>query len=165
MAILNGDDFRGVFSGSAMNAQPDDVNEQALCDFVSTRRVQLLKAVDGAAGTPLAATLLGSYPRQMRITRFSFLPAAALTADNANFKTIILRSYNAAGTLIGIVSTNTTQITGLGNFTARVVVNLPLNAAISPVVPAEGYLEVETTVGGTGVVIPAGAFSVDAESL
>lgn len=132
------------------------------CEFVKS-------AADGAAGNATAETPIAYFDEYTKAVReVTFVPGAALTADNANYATIIVRARKKDGTLHSIVARVTTQITGSGNWTQWVPVNIPLTDGTNTLtldaakldIPAGGFLTVEITKTGTGVVVPLGLLSV-----
>lgn len=134
-------------------------------------------AADGAAGTATAETPFYRHPLvqsgsplativdKLSIKDIKYTPGAALTADNANYATITIRKRSALGADLGVVASVTTQITGSGNWTAWVAVNLALaNSSDSTVDMAPGdILTVQITKTGSGVVVPLGELSVTPE--
>lgn len=162
---FDGDGKASRESGS--NKQPDIYK---LMRELATQSADMAKsAVDAAASTVTAETPFAYFDEYGKsVRKVVFVPAAALTADNANYATIIVRARTKLGALVSIVAQVTTQITGSGNWTARVPVTVPLhdgtlaltvdNAKLD--IPANGFLTYEITKTGSGVAIPAGLLSV-----
>ena len=113
-------------------------------------------AADGAAGTATAETVIGQCGAATPLTAVRFVPAAALTADNANYATILIQKRTGAGAP-STVATVTTQITGSGNWTAFVPVNIPISAGL---VLAGDVLTFTISKTGTGVVVLAGTLEM-----
>jgi hypothetical protein len=138
-----------------------------------TVRVSLLDPLEGATqqasitkptpdsvagdtfGEVAAATVPGS---GLELLSASFIPGAALVANDANFANLLVRGRDAAGgaaTLLASQTTVTVGNGGSGDWTAFAPVPLNLIApALTPFVG--GALTFEITKDGTGVIVPPG---------
>lgn len=140
-------------------AHPYKVNVGAV-DVSSAKTVQLYvesvepmqftkAAVDGAAGTTTAETIIGRACGAMPIGHTLYLsPQAALTADNTNYATITI-SKRTAGASKTTVATLTTQISGGGSWVAFTPIEIPLTAAVA----AGDTLQIEIAKAASGVAV------------
>ena len=152
--------FHWVTSGAA-----------AVDQFAVNRRVLLHKlSEDAAAGDELAEMPIYIDSRTaggLVVTAVKFVPAAALTAHDTNYKTVTVSWRSAAGGAATVVATGTTKTSGgggSGNWTAFVPVSLPVTAA-NATLPAGGQLTFLFSKAGTGVKLPAGTLVVEYEEL
>lgn len=118
------------------------------------------KAVDGAANTTTAETVVGLVGRAAKVIGVRYAPAAALTADNTN-NAVITVSKRATGggskTTIASITTNVAS----GNWTAWSPKDLVLTATAADLqVAANSEITFEIAKGGTGVAVPAGTLEV-----
>jgi len=120
-------------------------------------------AADGAAGTATADTLLWSNPYDFPVYMVSArltLTGAALTADNANFATIALKSNDGVGGATATGLSITTAITDSGNISQNQPKAFTLVTAAGAAVPAGGSIWLNIAKSGTGVVVPVSQISV-----
>jgi len=113
-------------------------------------------AADGSAGAATAETVVGAVGAACVIGSVKFTPAAALTADNANYATILVQKRTAGGAPVTI-ATVTTQITGSGNWAQWSPVAIPV---VAGAVAAGDAVTYSITKTGTGVVVPAGVLAL-----
>lgn len=124
-------------------------------------------AADAAANTATAETPFAVLPAAKSIRGVSYIPAGALTADDTDFATIIVRAYTSAGVAIGIVAQLATLL-ATGDWVAKTPKTIPLHDGTNAIaldstkldVPAGGFLTLQITKGGSGVAVPAGVLSV-----
>jgi hypothetical protein len=110
-------------------------------------------AVDGSASAATAEHTIFRAASDMTLNAVRYVPDAALTADNTNYATITVKRRNADGTGAVTLASVTTQITGSGNWSQWVAVNIPVvNASVS----AGQIVTVGIAKAGTGVAVPAG---------
>lgn len=139
-----------------------------LKELAHKQLVMVKDAADGAAGTATAERAFWLADVHTKtVSSVKFVPGAALTADNANYATLIVRKRTAAGVDGGIVAQVTTQIAGgSGNWTAHVPVSIPLTTQVASsrfdLLTGES-LTFEITKTGIGVVVPVGALVVNAD--
>lgn len=136
--------------------------------FVGTHTFEVQRAVDGAANTTTAETVVGYAVRApgnattSKVLKVLYLPGAALTADDTDYATITVSKYTAAGGSKTTVATATTAITGgTGNWTAFVPMEITLSATAANLILQSGaMLTYEVAKAGSGVAIPAGKLVV-----
>jgi hypothetical protein len=165
----NPDYFDGGAKEMRDSGTPAALDQYKLLKELAHQEREFTKAaVDAAASTATAETpfaWFSTYIKSVRAVRY--IPAAALTASNTDYATLIIRSRNAAGTLVSIVAQVTTQITGSGNWAQRVPVVIPLHDGTNAIIvdgakldiPVGGFLTFEITKTGSGVAVPAGVLS------
>jgi hypothetical protein len=137
--------------------------------FVGSFSWDVLRVVDGAAGTTTSETVVG-YVRKApggnatpaKVLRVYYLPAASLTAHDTNYATITVSKYTAAGGSKTTVASATTAITGgTGNWTAFVPMEITLSATAANLILESGaILTYEVAKAASGVAIPAGKLVV-----
>lgn len=130
---------------------------------------QFLKpAADGAANTATAETPFWVIPGYVKSVRsVKYIPAGALTADDTDYATLIVRAYKADGTLIGIVAQLAT-LAATGNWVAKTPVTIPLHDGTNPLtvdstkldLTAGGFLTLQITKANAGKAVPAGVLAV-----
>lgn len=145
------------------------IARNALSLFFGTLVLEVQRVVDGAAGTTTAETVVGFVPQapganasKAKMLRVYYLPGAALTAHDANYATITVSRYTAAGGSKTTVATATTKITGgTGDWTAFVPVEIALSATPANLILESGsILTYEVAKAASGVAIPAGKLVV-----
>ena len=138
-------------------------------DLANSFGAQFCKAAaDAAAATATAETPFAQVMQAKSVRGIKYIPGAALTADDTNNATIIVRAYKPDGTLIGIMGQLTTVATGGANWVSKVPVTIPLHDGTNPIVldsakldlPAGAFLTLQITKAASGVVVPAGVLSV-----
>lgn len=108
-------------------------------------------AQDAAAATATGETPFYRCYTAQRVLRCDILPTAALTANDTNYASILLKSEDGAGAGAETISTLTTKITGgSGDWTAKVTVPFTLTAA-NVDLSAGDILMVQITKAGSGV--------------
>lgn len=120
------------------------------------------KAVDGSAAATTSETVLGSVPDigAVRVYDAHFAPLSALTADAANYATITLSKYTAAGGSKTTVASLLTDVAG-GSWTAKVRKALSLSAVSGAIdLEAGALLTYEIAKASSGVVVPQSAIVV-----
>jgi len=116
------------------------------------------KAVDGAAGTTTADTVIFTNPYDFTL----YVQAAkivstsgGLTADNTNFATITIKTDNGAGGATGIALTLTTAITDSGNWTVNQAKNFTVVTGANVALLPGANLFINIAKSGTGVAVNA----------
>jgi hypothetical protein len=130
------------------------VNTMALGDTVVNLPVAALTNIQTVSETPngyVPSTQGGN------VVSAVYIPSGALTASNTAYATISVFKRTAGGTSV-LLAAVTTQITGSGNWTAWVPVNIPVVAA--PVAASDVLTYTITQTGG-GVAVPAGQLIVN----
>lgn len=110
-------------------------------------------AADGAAATATTEHSIMRASADMTLVGVRYVPDAALTADNTNYATITIKRRDAAGGNATTLASVTTQITGSGNWTQWVAINLPV---VVSAIAAGQIVTVSIAKAGSGVVVPAG---------
>lgn len=170
----NGDEFRDSIRGN-YNAQPGTDPDTRLSDGLTRDVARWSKAADSAAGDLTANTIVGTVPQRSKVRNVWYTPAAALAANATNFKRIVVRQYWANGVVRGELANATTAPTangGTGDWTAKSRVTLAeLGSATAGavlagnvVVDPGGAIEVQISIVGTGVIMPAGVLELQYES-
>ena len=118
-------------------------------------------AADGMASTATAETYLGLYvPYDCTLTAAYFIPTSGgLTADNTNFATITISKRDSAAANKTTIATITTTITSSGNLTQGVA-EPSVVAAGGVSIAAGSTITFEIAKSGSGVVVPAGLFTL-----
>ncbi len=132
---------------------------KTLVDNLSMVKYKVDKVADAATSTTATYTLDYSTPGRFRVDAVTYVPHAALTADNTNLATLELGYNNGNGgsdTGIATINTAATAGGGSGNWTADIGVALTITAANS-VVPSGSQVQWNLTKGGAAVVVPAGS--------
>lgn len=117
-----------------------------------SRTIGVRRAADALAADE-SEIYLDVAPRTGTITEVSFVPDAALTADNTNFATVAL--MNGATP----VASQTTEITGSGNWVAGTPVPLTIDTDEDTLAEGE-ILSLAITKTLAGVAVPAGLLIV-----
>jgi len=124
--------------------------------FYGSLTFNVVRAVDGAAGTTTAEVAVGVSPQAGKLVKAYYVAAAGLTAHDTNYATITVSRYTAAGGSKTTIASITTQITGgSGNWTAFVPV--PLTLAADNAIPAGALITYEVAKAASGVALPAGS--------
>lgn len=130
-------------------------------DLMCKEAVFTKAAADGAAATTTASTKFytNPYPFPVRVRRVSLnIDATGITADNANYATIILSKDDGADSAPAAVCSMNTQITGTGNIATDIskVATDPGMYAADRVLAVGANLFFSITKTGSGVVVPPG---------
>lgn len=126
--------------------------------FYGTMVFNVVRAVDATAGTATSEIAVGVAPNKSKLVKAYYLPGSALTADDADYATITVSRYTAAGgskTTIATITTETTGGGGTGNWTAKVPVTITLSADTD--IAAGALVTYEVAKAGSGVALPAGS--------
>lgn len=127
-----------------------DSNNISVAERLTTQLVTFSKAVDSAGSDTADANF--ARPRgTAKILNVEFLPDAALTANDTNYKTI---SVWDGTTTYATVDTDTG---GTGNWTDNTSVDVPVSTAN---VAANTGLRFRMQASGSGVIVPAGTLQV-----
>jgi hypothetical protein len=130
---------------------------------LSVATAPFVKAADGAAATATADTLFWTNPFgfPVYVEAGSFVgTGAGITADNTNFATLIIKTNDGIGGATAIALSMATTITDAGTFTQNQPKSFTGRTLANVTVPANGGLWLQITKSGTGVVVPAGYFTV-----
>jgi hypothetical protein len=131
----------------------------------NTRSTYFTKAAaDGMASTTTSEVFTGNVTvRKAKLKGIYLnLTGAGLTADNTNFATITVSKRDSAGANKTTLGTLTTTITSSGNLAQGGAKPFVLTAA-NVDLPALTTFTFEIAKSGSGVVVPAGVFTVDFE--
>ncbi|MBK8260227.1 MAG: hypothetical protein IPK80_02695 [Nannocystis sp.] len=124
--------------------------------FFGALPFNIVRAVDGTAGTTTAEVAVGVAPNKSKLVKAYYLPGSALTANDTDYATITVSRYTAAGDSKTTIATVTTKITGgTGDWTAKVPVAITLSA--DNAVAAGALITYEVAKAGSGVALPAGS--------
>jgi len=144
-------------SGSGLDADLLDGQSSGAFELKGlSRDVQWFKeSADALATTTTAERVVFTAPENLTITEVFVEPAAALTASDTNYSTIVVSRRDAAGGNKVTVASKTTQTSGSGgsgSWTAFGTVSL---GSLSNTSLAEGKkLTIEVTKTGLGVALP-----------
>lgn len=117
------------------------------------------KIADAAAGTDYDYCIWQA-PRAGKVLKASIVPDAALVAHDTNYKTISLCTGTIAAPTV--LASFTTKITGgSGDWVASVPEEFTVNA--TDTFAADGVIFLRCAAAGAGVVVPAGAVSLEVE--
>lgn len=124
--------------------------------FYGSQTFNVVRAVDGAAGTTTAEIAVGVCPQASKLVKAYYISAGTLTAHDTNYATITVSRYTAAGGSKTTIATVTTKITGgTGDWTACVPV--PITIQADNAIPAGALITYEVAKAASGVAIPAGS--------
>jgi hypothetical protein len=160
MKRLDGTDGLGLATTALFTGdQPPPVVHQAFDIWVDFDKA----AADGAAGTATADTFIWTNPYDFNLVvadaRMITL-GAGLTADNANFATVSIKTDNGAGGATATALSLTTAITDTGNFTSNVSKRFTLKTGANVILAPGANLFFNIAKSGTGVVVPISSFIV-----
>jgi len=124
--------------------------------LVHTLRVQ----VDAAATAVTALSEFGEAPFAGTVTRFAYVPAAAITGANTNSRTETLtnRGQAGAGTTVAATLAFTAGVNGVANDAKEATLSA---TAANLVVAAGDTLTFDSTAVGTGLADPGGTAIVE----
>jgi hypothetical protein len=117
------------------------------------------KEADLAALTATAERPIFRAEEAVTVTGVHYLPGAALTGDDINNATLIVRRRDSAGATPMTVASLTTTAAPDNSFVAFDAKSL--GALTNTAVAADEVLTFEITKAGTGVVVPAGELVVN----
>lgn len=137
---------------------PDDSTGRWLKQAVRTVAFHK-EAADGSAGAATSELAIFRAAGPETVSKVYFVPSANLTADNSNYATLAIAKRDGAGGGSSSVASKTTQVTGSGNLTA--FVPLDLGTVSNASMTAGNVLTVAISKTGTGVVVPAGTFIIE----
>lgn len=160
--ISNGSQLKGVVYG--LYSPDSSTGKAVLDDVVVAKSVTVgAKAADAMASTATSETAIwtNNTGRSIRVLAVSYSTTAALTADNTNNAVITISSYTAAGGGKATVAVETTNVAS-GNWVAFTQKAITVTVA-NAVVENGGTLSLTIAKGGSGVVVPAGAFNIKYE--
>jgi hypothetical protein len=138
------------------------VDPKGEADYVHADVLFFDKAsADAMANTTTSETYTGVYfPRKVRLLSVTYVAlATGITADNTNYATVTVSKRDSAAGNKATVATLTTTITSSGNVTTGAGKALVLTAA-NVVVDAGSSFTFEIAKAGSGVIVPAGRFTV-----
>lgn len=121
--------------------------------------ITAVSAVTDAATVGVNATFTAVIPFNGRITRVVFVPSAGVTANGTNFRTNTIRNKGTNGL------SGTTAVASRAWSTVNSVASTPelftLNGTPANLeVKAGDVLDLNQGASGTGLIIPAGAFTI-----
>lgn len=123
-------------------------------------------SADATAATTTSETFTGVYvPRAAKLTAIVFVPTSGnLTANATNFATVTVSKRNASGASKTSVATLTTTVASSGDLTQGAGKACVLSSTAGALdLPAGSTFTFEIAKAASGVVVPAGRFTVVVE--
>jgi hypothetical protein len=117
------------------------------------------KAADAAASTATSEHVLLSSTLGLTLTKITYVPDAALTANDTNFATLLISSRNAAGGGQVTIASIQTTTSGTGSWTAFLGVDF--GSLANNVLTTGMSVTLTISKSGTGVVVPGGSFVIE----
>lgn len=122
------------------------------------------KSADASAATATSEHVLCQASKAISLTKISYCPDAAVTANDTNFATLTISVRNADGSNQQTVAAINTKITGgTGNWVAFSQIDFGSLSVIE--LSALQPITLTITKSGSGVVVPGGVFLIESNLL
>lgn len=121
---------------------------------VATKIITYQTVADGQASDEVAYNCIGKVPVNSPCTAIAgyIVPLGSLTANDTNYKTIYIQTANSVGVANANLFRVTTKTTGSGDWSAGVVIPMPVGVLT---IEAGEYIGYATVKSGSGVALPA----------